>query len=588
MIQLTAAQLDLVERLQTERHTGSLVLLLGEAWPQVAEQLQARWPEFVATALQRALQLRLTQPAEQARFASLCCLWGAGFESKAGFEWAAALCADRALSPSLLLHQLSQRSRAQLLRRHAEAGKPAATQTLTPAAYDRAVATVEAGLVRVLLGRSVYLDEVLPPLPKACDLASVSFALQEPKPLQAYAPGEGGWTRIDLPPPAAQPQTLSAPPPEPVLLPVLSRPVGAGAAARLQLVVQPLAGCDARHHPEVSHRSAEGRLQWRGADTARLSLALHAPRTPPPDPQRGPAGIAHGEPPDLQRVAVASCGVRDAGAPLGQVEIGLAVHAATQHLLQVRHGALATQSLPDGDVTQAPPARTVCRLEHDGEELPTPPWLAAWKGLQPQARTGLEKLFNAWARQTHGSTGRLQGEAAPLVGKAALSWGWQHGSDGQVGLRLLGTLDFAALMLDLRLSGELEWAGSTARVNLHAQGQVDWRMTLDERAGAAAEGQGLAQAKCSWRHPFALQVEAIATGNPALLSAGPLDEALRGAVVGECGLRPRPDGRGHQWFYRLAVEPVHVMLLRHDPACGTQRQRRELLPALTLIEWSAG
>lgn len=588
MLNLSAPQLDLVERLQTRRHAGSMVRLLGQAWPQVAERLQDRWPDFVAAALERALQLRLTQPAEQARYASLCCLWGAGFEAKAGFEWAATLCADPALSPTLLLHQLGQRARAQLVQRHAQASSPPGTQALTPAAWDRAVAAVETGLDSVLLGRSVYLDETLPPLPKACDLGSVGFAVHEPKALQAYAAVDGRWERADLPPRPHKPQTLSAPPPEAVLLPLLSRAAGEGESARLQLAVQTLASCDDRHHPEVAHHSADGRLTWRGPDTARLSLAVHAPRTPPPDPKLGPAGIAHGEPPDLQRVTVSSCGIRDAGAPLGQVAIGLAVHPAAQHLLQIRHGALAAQSLPDGDVTQAPPARTLCRLERDGDEQPTPPWLAAWKGLQPQARVGLEKLYTAWARQMHGNTARLEGEAAPLVGKAALTWGWQHGNDGQVGLRLLGTLDFAALLLDLRLTGEIEWAGSQARISLRAQGQPEWRMTLDERAGAAAPGQGLAQATCSWRHPFALRVDAIATGNPALLSAGPLADALHGAVAGECGLRPRPDGRGHQWFYRLAIEPVHVLLLRQDPGGATQRQRRELLPAMTLVDWSAG
>ena len=78
-----------------------------------------------------------------------------------------------------------------------------------------------------------------------------------------------------------------------------------------------------------------------------------------------------------------------------------------------------------------------------------------------------------------------------------------------------------------------------------------------------------------------------ATGEPALLSAGPLTDDLRGAITGECGLRARPDGRGYQWYYRLALEAVNVCLLRQDPVGGTQRQRRELIPALTLIDWSA-
>jgi hypothetical protein len=136
-------------------------------------------------------------------------------------------------------------------------------------------------------------------------------------------------------------------------------------------------------------------------------------------------------------------------------------------------------------------------------------------------------------------------------------------------------------VLDLRLNGELEWLGSRARISLRAQGRSEWRTSLHE-------AQALEQARTTWRHPFVLGVEAIANGQPALLSAGPLAEPLRGAIVGECGLRPRPDGLGHQWFYRLAIEAANVCLLRQDPLGGTQRQQRELIPSMTLIDWSAG
>jgi len=587
MLQLHPEQLALIERLQLRRDSTSLVQVLGEAWPAVAERLAARWPAFVSAALERALQLGVAHAAEQARYANLCCLWGAGFETRAGFEWAAAICATPDLSPTLVLHQLGHRSREELVRRHGKTG--AAAQALTPAAFDQALATVEAGLARVLMGRSVYLDAPLPPVPKACDLGSVSFAVVEPKPLQAYRPVDDHWQRMDLPPWQPAPQTLHAPPPEPVLLPVLSRAAGAGASARLQLVVQQLESCDGRKHPEVVHHSAGGRLTWHGQDAARLSLTLHAPAAPPPDPKLGPAGIGHGEPPDAQRVALASCGVRNAGAPLGSLDIGLQVHAATQCLVEVRHGTQPALAWPvEGELPAVNAAGTACRLEADGQTQPVPVWLRAWQGLQPQSRAGLEKLFNAWSRQMSGTSGRLEAELSPMVGQAGVAWGWQHEADGAIAVRVQGTINFAALVMDLRLTGELDWAGSRARVQLRAQGRSEWRMTLEQRGAQAAEGHGLDQAKCSWRHPFALSIEAIATGDPALLSAGPLAEPLRGAVVGSCGLRPRPDGRGHQWFYRLAVEAVHVNLLRQDPAGGTQAQRRELLPAITLIDWSAG
>lgn len=579
MLHLSPEQLEKVEALQLKRDSRELLRLLGEAWPEVAAQLQARWPAFVEVALERAQQIGLRHVAELARYASLCCLWGASFETRARFEWAAAIAADPQLSPTLRLHQLTHRSREELVRRAAKAAPTG--EAMTPAGFDKALAAVEAGLVRVARSRAIFLDQPPPPRPKACDLGAITFAVVEPKPLQAYQCQDGSWRRADLPAWAPQPETLSAPLDEPRLLPVLSRAVGAGASARLQLAVSTLATCDA-HHPEVLHITGAGRLTWRGADTARLSLTLHAPPSPPPDPKLGPAGIGHGEPPDVQTVSISSCGIRDAGAPLGQVELGLQVHAATQRLVEVRHGALPALTWPvEGEAPPLNAASTACHLEADGHAEPAPAWLKAWQGLQPAARAGLEKLFIAWARQMAGTSGRMEAEMAPLVGQAGISWGWQHAADGAVVLRVLGGIDFAALVLDLKLSGELDWAGSRARIGLSAQGRSEWRLAL-------AEGQDLEQVKTGWRHPFALSVEAIANGQPALLSAGPLAEEMRGAVVGECGLRPRPDGRGMQWFYRLAIEPVNVCLLKHDPLGGTQRQRRELLPALTLIDWSAG
>jgi hypothetical protein len=581
MLHLFPEQLEQVESLQLQRDSRELLQLLGGAWPEVAAQLQARWPAFVEVALERARQLGLRHVAELARYASLCCLWGAGFEAKPRFEWAAAIAADPKLSPSLRLHQLTHRSREELVRRAARATPTG--EAMTPAGFDKALAAVEASLARAARGRAIFLDQPPPPRPQACDLAAITFAVVEPKPLQAYQGQDGSWRRVDLTPWAPPPETLSAPLDEPRLLPVLSRAVGAGASARLQLAVSTQAACGA-HHPEVLQVSGSGRLSWRGADTARLSLALHAPPSPPPDPKLGPAGIGHGEPPDVQSLSITSCGIRDAGAPLGAVELALQVHAATQRLVEIRHGALPAQAWPvEGEAPPLNTAATACRLEADGHGEPAPTWLKAWQGLQPTARAGLEKLFIAWARQMAGTSGRMEAELAPLVGQAGISWGWQHEADGAVALRVQGALDFAALVLDLRLSGELDWDGSRARVSLRAQGRSEWRATLDERGS-----DGLDAVKIGWRHPFVLSVDAVATGQPALLSAGALAEALRGAVVGECGLRPRPDGRGHQWFYRLAVEPVNVLLLKHDPLGGTQRQRRELLPALTLIDWSAG
>lgn len=582
MLTLTPQQLDRIEQLQARRQAAALLEGLGQAWPAVAARLGERWPAFVAASAERAQAVGLRTPAEQAGFISLCCLWGSGFETRPGHEWAARVLATPALRPALVLHQLTHQSREILQRRRAQAGS--AQPGLSPAAFDQSLATLDAWLRRALPAGGFFLDLPAPAALQACDLDRVSFAVVDAQPLQAYQPAAGSWTRVALPAWRSPPQTLEAPPAAPVVLAVISPARGAGGSARLQLALETAATCGARH-PSVSHHSAAGRLSWQGVDAARLSLPVHAPAV---DRQAPPAGIGHGEPAETQQVHVETCGVRAAGAPLGQLAIQLQVHAATQHALDVHHGALPPLAWPP-DAGTVPPAVPVrCQLQTDGDDHPAPAWLAAWQQLQGLTRDGLARLGQAWERALVPGTARLQAEAAPLAGQAALSWGWQRGADGSVALRLLGQIDFTALRLDLCLAGELDWHGSRARVQLRAHGEVDWRQPLDATGDAAALTAALAQGRCSWRLPFTARIEPISTGQAALLCAGPLAPALQGAVVGECGLRPRPDGRGHAWFYRLAIEAVHAQLLRQDPVGGLQQQRRELIPALTLLDWTAG
>ena len=59
MLQLSAEQLDHVDALQARRDGQSLQQVLAQAWPEVAQQLQGRWPAFVDLALARARALGL-------------------------------------------------------------------------------------------------------------------------------------------------------------------------------------------------------------------------------------------------------------------------------------------------------------------------------------------------------------------------------------------------------------------------------------------------------------------------------------------------------------------------------------------------
>lgn len=591
MLQLSAQQLEQIERLQTQRHVQGVAQVLAEAWPEVAERLQTRWPAFVAAALAQAHEMGLAAPADLARYASLCCLWGVGFEAKPGFEWAQQTVADLGRSPSLRLHQLLQGS-SEALAQHAPGPGPGAAP-LTPGFLAKTLAAIEVGMARQQGARAVFLDLPEAPPLQACDLASLTLALVEPHPLQAYHLLDGAWRRVDLPRLVPEPQHWSQSPPERAPLPLVSRALGAGAAARLNLALQTLAVCNPLKHPEVMHRSAQGPLVWRGPDTARLSLALHAPAAAPVDPQRGPTGIAHAAAPDVQSLHIDSCGVRDAGAPFGEVNLVLPVYAATQHLCEVRHGPMARVSLPAPAPAPAAagvsPGPLLCTLQADGVPQAVAAWEQAWRGLQVQCRAGLEKLHNAWARAMTGSAApQLEGELSPLVGQAGITWGWQRSAANAVALRVEGQLDWAAVVVDLQLSGELAWEGATARLQLQARGRTEWAATVRQSDSEAQDGEGLADAHTTWRHPWVLGLAAVASGEPAMLSALPLPEALQGALVGECGLRPRPDGQGWQWFYRLTVEAVHVALVCTDPLLGEQRCQRELLPAMTLVDWSAG
>ena len=58
--------------------------------------------------------------------------------------------------------------------------------------------------------------------------------------------------------------------------------------------------------------------------------------------------------------------------------------------------------------------------------------------------------------------------------------------------------------------------------------------------------------------------------------------------MGACGLRPRPDGAGLQWFARLEVEPVQALLHVESPWLGRSSVFRTLLPAMPLLDWSLG
>jgi hypothetical protein len=437
----------------------------------------------------------------------------------------------------------------------------------------------------------VFVDVRPPPPVKACDIGSIDLMVAEVAGLQEYRHANGAWTRVAVPHLAVAAEHWTRAPDEPLLLAVPSHALRAGPPARLNLKVDPLAVCDPRVHPEVVHASVQGRLAWKGRDVARLSLALYANPVPPPDPKLGPAGIAAKSDPDVQQVHIASCGLRDAGAPFGAVGIELRVYPAVQWLTEVRHAAFPAMAWPaprEGEPA-APPAQAVaCRLEADGAVRDAGVWQRGWAALQPQFRQGMEKLFNAWARGMDGTSARLEVEAAPLSGQAGFTWGWRRTTPSTVEMRIEGALELLSCVLDLRLGGTVAIGTARARVALSSKGRSEMRMTVLQTGETAGDGQGLADVKRSFRFPFSVDVDTLATGDLATLYAADVPEAMLGAITGECGLRQRSDGQGQQWFFTLRLEPVTLAFVSADPLLGATRHLRTLLPAMPLVDWSAG
>ena len=119
-------------------------------------------------------------------------------------------------------------------------------------------------------------------------------------------------------------------------------------------------------------------------------------------------------------------------------------------------------------------------------------------------------------------------------------------SPAEVAMRIAGALDLLALSIDMRLSGELTEGAARARIALHCKGRSELRMTIAQLGGQGSEGQDLKSALRTWRYPLTLEIEPLVGAEPATLGAAATPTPITGALVGECGLRPRPDGAGCQ------------------------------------------
>ncbi len=576
------------------RFVGQLAEHLAGRWPAMPERLAERYPAFVDLAVQQALAQGFTRAPGVARLVNLWFVWGPSFHEQAGFEWAPPLLAGVAQSEWLAVHQLVQRSLAELQR------LPGAR--ITP----QALAAADAALIDQFgaLGRQGSLHPAEPPpAPRAaCDLEAADIRLVEEGWHQHY---QLGGTAPDGTAPDWQRQPVAWPPPlrvdashpMPLVVAALSHPTGQGAQARLQLKLRPLSVCGGDRHPLLGFGGPHGRWTWAG-HAAKAASWLLAPRDQPL-PRAGPGAIVAEETsPELHRLDIETCGLRDAGPAIGAQRATVAVWPATQWWLQWQRTPAPAQALLPGP---RPWQRgsTLCRLERDGQALDAAALRQQFEaGLDGATASGLQALASAWAAAPGIASPQLEGQLALLSGQTSLSWGWAldpaSGLDGPALMRLVGQLALDAALADLQLQGE--WgadpdsgdalAGTRTRLSLQLAGQVRLQQRLAREAAKPALEAVLGGAVARWRWPVQLQVAALATPTGRLAQAlGPAS----GALVGEAGLRPCTSGSsGWEWFAGLRLEPVAVTLGSHDPLLGWQQQTLQLLPALTLVDWRLG
>ena len=555
-------------------------------WPALAERLGVRSAGFIEAARQQAARRGLdADPAAAARYVNLCFAFGPAFEDKPENEWALAVLIDERLAPHARLHQLVVRGLRELRRRGGD---------------EQALTRADAALLDALdLGRQ-SADAEAPPLARtACDIEAVELRLADIGWRREYRRQDSGAWQL-VPGPAAPPAVrIDAGRPAPEMIAVLTHAPGDGPAAWLQLRQIAHGGCPAERHPAVRWLGTHGLAQWRGAEARSVGWPVHALRQPTPATGLGVA-LFEETSPDIGLLEIPSCGVRDEGVPLGMLRTQVWAYPAHQwlYVLQREAAPVREQRWPRADAVEpsaAPSATTTaltaptrCRIERDGTVVDAAGWLRGFDAGLPQALDGgLERLHAAW-RQVAGEDAVVRAAPGLLTGRAVLGWGWREAPGGLAArplLRALAEIDLACAF-ELALEGEIAIGAARSRVRLTARGEERLVLKVLREAPQPGLAETLLPAVVKLRLPFVIEHDPLANAEAVVCSRlGP----CTGAVVGEAGLRPRlSGGSGWQWYVRLAIEPVLVPAMLHDPLLGQTHRMLALLPALPLLDWSLG
>lgn len=560
------------------RFVGQLAGHLAAQWPAMQERLGDRYPAFVELAAQQALQRGLQGAVAVARYVNLWFVWGPAFHDKPGFEWAQGLLAAPREREWASVHQLVRRTLAELQRlpdaRIAPATVAAADERLIDRFGD--------------LGRHGALHPPEPlPLPRvACDLEAVELRLLEPAVAEHYVLQGSAWQRVPLP--AVPPLRVDAAQALPRLVAVLSNPPGTTPQARLQLRSRTHAVCDGQVHPALRFAGTHGLWQWSGHETRAVSWPVASLQQP--GPACGP-GSAIGEEtsPDIFKLELQTCGLRNEGDALGSLATQVWVWPAAQWSLELERQAAELQPVSP---TQPPALRasTRCKVEADGQPQDAQPLRRAFEqGLDAASADALQSLLAAWTKVAGMSTPRLDGQLALLTGRAAFTWGWRLGAgglDGRAFLRLLGQIEMAACQAELHFEGHLEVAGARARLALHCSASAPLKAAPRRETVDPPLLPTMLPTRRQFSLPLTAELTPLASDSGALLR---LAAPCTGALVGEAGLRPRTSGgSGFEWFAQLRLEPAALSLTLHDPVLGVMTMPHPLWPAQTLLDWSLG
>lgn len=556
---------------------------LAGQWPLMPERLGERYPAFVEHAVQQAEKRGIERAAAVARYVNLWFVWGPAFHDKPGFEWALGLLAAPRERHWATVHRLVQRSVTEL-------------QRLPDARIDAAaLAAADARLLDTFgpLGRrgALHLPEPAPAPRHACDLEAVELRLLEAAVTQQYEVVAGEWRRVDLAAPAAL--RVDAAHPAPRLVGVLSQAPGSPRLSRMQLRARTHAVCDAAVHPALDYAGTHGLWRWQGHETRAVNWPLATLQQAPPAAGPGSA-IAEETSPDIFKLELQVCGLRNDGDAIGAVVSQVWVWPAAQWWLELQRQAAPARaiSLPAPAAPQPAAVRGVtrCRVECDGQPQDATALRQGFEeGLDDTTATALQTLLSAWSGAEGLSAPRLEGVLALLVGRAAFTWGWKLGPAGLAGralMRLVGELQMQACQADLTFEGELAARGARSRITLRCVAQAPLQLSLRREAPEPALLPTMLPALARFRLPFEAEVVPLASDSGTLLqAAGPGS----GALVGEVGLRPRTSGgSGWEWCAALRLEPVNLALEWVDPLLGRGTFTQALLPAQVLLDWKLG